>query len=143
MRNCGSGSRILVRKLCLCRFVWMNKSMEERLVYKKPNPADANSVTRVLCIAECSQEDNQLQRSAELYLSPITGASSLLSNIHQSDDWRRLRLGLQLVDGFWFASCGGPLPGFAASSSRKRLRALCNWDFEFPTEYPKRLAISS
>src|SRR6266403_789189 len=37
---------------------------------------------------------------SHVHWSPITAASSLLSNIHQSDDWRRLRLGLQLADEF-------------------------------------------
>jgi len=35
-----------------------------------------------------------------------------------------------------------PHPFTRRSSSRSRLRALCNWDFEFPIEHPKIWAIS-
>jgi len=42
---------------------------------------------------------------------------------------------------FSFAFRCPPL-GISASSFRNRLRALYNWDFEFPTEYPKIEAIS-
>jgi hypothetical protein len=69
--------------------------------------------------------------------------SLLLPNIHRSGASRPLPPTLAAgLRGFDFALCTSGLSGLLINNVRKRLRALYNWDFELPIEYPKRSAIS-
>jgi hypothetical protein len=93
---------------------------------------------------ETSYSSDFADLPAELFLSSITSPAltvrELLSNIY-----------VRRLGGFgkysWHTGpssgcCSAPLLGLPPSSLRNRLRALCNWDFEFPIEYPKMRAIS-
>ena len=80
---------------------------------------------------------------ADLHANSIRVDSLLLPNIHRSGASRPLPPTLAAgLRGFDFALCNSGLSRLLINNVRKRLRALYNWDFELPIEYPKRSAIS-